>query len=312
MTDINTLTPAQQKLILELGYEPSDDPAPEPYRVFGYIRVSTTKQKNKGEGEKDQEAEILAYCANPPTQKPNIVAEPLTITRWYRDLAISGKSMDRPEFNMMKKVVDKSDTIIVRDLSRISRNTEEFLTFFGEMKRRGVKLVILNISYDLNTPMGVAALQIGAVFAELERSQANERTSRIMQAMNASGKALGRVPFGYHKEKKVTKEKPEGESILVEDEKEMEVVLKIGRIMKANKGISYAKIAEILNNEGVKIRNSKQCWPSTIDLIIKRHGLNVLRGPIIGVIAPPKVESTEPAVSSLAAAAAALTIAPPK
>lgn len=292
MVDINKLTVHQQKIALTVGYSTETEPEAAPYRVFGYCRCSTRKQELSGLGLKEQEDAIRAYAACPGNPRSNPPPIPLTITKIYVDKGVSGKSMDREEFKKLDKTIDKSDTLIVKDLSRLSRNTEEFLTFYGNMRKRGIKLIILDLPMDLNTPMGQLNMQMVAAFREFELKSSNAKTSATLQSMIASGKHIGKAAFGFKNVKGVIEEDPE----------EMKVVHRIGAILKENNGqISYGRIAAILNAENVHIRKASKVWPSAVDVIIRRHGLDMFKKGITGVLVNPPVITPAPDNSAAAA-----------
>lgn len=50
---------------------------------------------------------------------------------------VSAVSARRPQFHLMKKFVERGDTIAVYAFSRLSRNLKELLTFVDDMKAQG-------------------------------------------------------------------------------------------------------------------------------------------------------------------------------
>ena len=88
--------------------------------------------------------------------------------------------------------------IVVWKIDRISRNLQDFLEMYEELKRLGVSFVSRNEQFDTSTAMGEAMLKIILVFAELERNTTSERVSNVMVSRAESGKWNGgRVPYGY-------------------------------------------------------------------------------------------------------------------
>src|SRR5581483_8655419 len=85
----------------------------------GYIRVSTTMQREDGISLETQTQRIQEYCAY----------KKLDLVKVYQDAGISGKNITgRPGMQELLSDIQKGDSIIVCDLSRLARNTKDALT----------------------------------------------------------------------------------------------------------------------------------------------------------------------------------------
>jgi len=64
----------------------------------------------------------------------------------YVDDGFSGSNMNRPEFNRLNEDIENGlvDTVIIRDSSRISRNTIELIRWLKKCNHSGVKVLSLN------------------------------------------------------------------------------------------------------------------------------------------------------------------------
>lgn len=91
-------------------------------RVYGYVRVSTVKQK------------IERQIENIKNKYPEavIIAESYT-----------GTKMDRPAWNKLYKQLKKGDTIIFDEVSRMSRNAEEGFETYKTLFEMGVNLIFI-------------------------------------------------------------------------------------------------------------------------------------------------------------------------
>jgi DNA invertase Pin-like site-specific DNA recombinase len=111
------------------------------YMIYGYCRVSTSKQSLKR-----QEDNIRALF-------PGAVI--------YSDV-YTGKTNDRPQFQKLLKKVLKGDTIIFDEVSRMSRNAEEGFKVYQELFEKGCQLIFLKEPY-LNTDVFSGQIQRATV-----------------------------------------------------------------------------------------------------------------------------------------------------
>lgn len=91
-------------------------------KIYGYARISTKKQSIE-------------------RQVRNIQAE-YSSAIIIRE-AFTGRSITRPEFDKLLKIVKKGDTIIFDSVSRMSRNADEGFALYKELYSKGVNLVFL-------------------------------------------------------------------------------------------------------------------------------------------------------------------------
>ena len=86
------------------------------------------------------------------------------------------------------------DTLVVWKLDRLGRTTHQLVGLLEQFERDGVKLRSIQDGIDPVDLMGKAMLQIGAVFAEMERNLIRERTRAGLSAARARGRLGGRKP----------------------------------------------------------------------------------------------------------------------
>lgn len=100
--------------------------------------------------------------------------------RWWSDLAVSGATMERPEWERMLAEVaqDPAATIIVHDLTRAGRSLVGVSKWVDAMNRQGVRLVFVKEAIDVATPTGKLLLGILASVAEFELASIRERIGR--------------------------------------------------------------------------------------------------------------------------------------
>ena len=91
----------------------------------------------------------------------------------------------------------EGDTIIVTEVSRLSRSTQQLCEIISAVKEKRLELVILgSITIDCRSgeidPMSQAFMQMSAVFAELELSMIRARVRSGMENAKAKGAKIGR------------------------------------------------------------------------------------------------------------------------
>ena len=139
--------------------------------MIGYARVSTEDQRL------DLQRDALAQLG----------------CRVFEDRA-SGARTDRPGLAAALSHLRRGDTLVVWRLDRLGRTTHQLVNLLEQFKRDGIRLRSLQDGIDPSSIMGKAMLQIGAVFAEMERNLMRERTRAGLAAARARGRLGGRKP----------------------------------------------------------------------------------------------------------------------
>jgi DNA invertase Pin-like site-specific DNA recombinase len=140
--------------------------------LIGYARVSTEDQRL------DLQRDALAAAG---------------CHRTFEDCA-SGARTDRPGLAAALSHLRRGDTLVVWRLDRLGRTTYQLVGLLERFERDGIRLCSLQDGIDPSSVMGRALLQIGAVFAEMERNLLRERTHAGLAAARARGRLGGRKP----------------------------------------------------------------------------------------------------------------------
>lgn len=99
--------------------------------IYGYVRISTKKQV------------ITRQIANILKIYPE--------AKIYQEI-FTGVTNNRPEWNKLKKIVKKGDTIIFDSVSRMSRNAMEGIEEYFNFFEKGIELIFLKEQY-INTEL---------------------------------------------------------------------------------------------------------------------------------------------------------------
>lgn len=221
-------------------------------RVVGYARVST-------------ESQIDNTSIGLQVEKINDYAKlhDLIVDHIFIDEGLSGSKEDRPEYMAMMEYINTNDevhSIIVMKADRVHRSARNLLNMIYELNEREVSLVSITESFiNTETSQGRLFITMMGGFSEFERDMINERTQsgRIKKAKTKKY-AGGRVPYGYDLLDSDTLSINECESV---------VVKKVYELRKECR--SLQRIADTLNNEGIKNKNGKSWSKQAIDYMIK-------------------------------------------
>ena len=108
---------------------------------------------------------------------------------------ITGTKRDRPELNRLLAGLKPGDTVIVVELSRVSRSTKDLLEIVALISDKGAHFRSLNERWlDTTTPQGQLIFTIFAGLCQFERDLTAERTKSGLKAAAARGRVGGRPP----------------------------------------------------------------------------------------------------------------------
>lgn len=106
---------------------------------------------------------------------------------------ISGKNLDREQFNALRKIVKNGDSIRVLSVSRLGRNTLAVLEFIEEMKKLGVSVHVNDLGgLDVTSPTGKIVLTTLAAVAEMQREEILDKQRIGIDRAQAEGKYRGK------------------------------------------------------------------------------------------------------------------------
>lgn len=161
-------------------------------KIYGYCRCSTNEKKQ------DINRQIRELKELGATEK--------TI---YKEF-VSGASTKKVEWEKLLQAIQEGDTIVVTEVSRISRSTKQLCGIIELIQQRKLKLVIKNsVTIDCTggtlDPMTKAFIQMSGVFAELEKDIISQRVKSGVANAKANGKRVGRPELTVEHVKENTK-----------------------------------------------------------------------------------------------------------
>lgn len=196
--------------------------------MFGYARVSTEEQADKRNGLEAQRATIDVEAAHRGWDVEH-----------FADEAASGKYTNANLREVLQLLASgQGDGLVVAKMDRLARSVGHAVEILEMAQRQGWALVVLDLNLDLTTPAGEAMAHMLATFAQFERRLISQRTKDGLAAKKARGEPIGRPRLA-----------------------QPGVVRRI--VMDRNAGLSFDRIAKVLEAEGILSPAGRPNWQSS-------------------------------------------------
>lgn len=143
--------------------------------LIGYARVSTEGQNL------DRQIDMLIDYG---VRKRNIYQEKIT-----------GTKSDREQLNKMIEDLEEGDTVIITDLTRISRSTKDLLNIIDRIKEKGASIKSIKDTWldtSSDNPYNSFLLTVMSGLSQLERDLISQRTKEGLKSAKARGRNGGR------------------------------------------------------------------------------------------------------------------------
>ena len=146
--------------------------------IVGYIRVSTEKQHPE-----NQKDEICRYATR----------NEWTVDKWVVEVVSGKKQVKGRKLGSLLKKMKKGDTLIVTEISRLSRSLTDIMSLMGKCMSKGINIYTIKEKYCFDDSINskVLCFAFGLV-AEIERNLISLRTKEALALRKAEGKQLGR------------------------------------------------------------------------------------------------------------------------
>ena len=161
-------------------------------RTYGYARVSTREQNE------DRQLEALVRFGVP--EQNNIIDK------------ASGKDTEREGYQYLKRqILRKGDTLVIKELDRLSRNKKDIKRELEEFKAAGVRVKILDIPTTLTDfppeqawvleMINAILIEVLGAIAENERNKIRARQREGIEAAKKNvrfGRPSNPLPENWH------------------------------------------------------------------------------------------------------------------
>lgn len=146
--------------------------------IIGYIRVSTGKQHPE-----NQQDEITRYA-----KENNMLVD-----RWVTEIVSGKKEVKGRKLGRTISMMKRGDTLIVSEVSRLSRNLTDIMTIMGKCLKKGVNIYTTKERYRFDDSINskILCFAFGLV-AEIERNLISLRTKEALAMRRSEGVVLGR------------------------------------------------------------------------------------------------------------------------
>jgi DNA invertase Pin-like site-specific DNA recombinase len=112
--------------------------------------------------------------------------------RLYQE-KITGTRTDRPELERLLGELRKGDTVIITELTRLSRSTKDLFALVERIEKIGANIKSLKESWlDTTTPQGKLMFTLFAGISQFERDLISQRTKEGLESARARGHKGGR------------------------------------------------------------------------------------------------------------------------
>jgi DNA invertase Pin-like site-specific DNA recombinase len=158
--------------------------------VYGYLRMSTNKQADSIETQK----QIIIDQAKRDGHEPSAIV-------WITDSAVSAGTplYDRKGGKELSNMLKPGDYVYVSKLDRAFRRASDCASVMDKWQRLEIRFCVVNLlgmAIDLSSPIGKFIVLILAAVAELEREFVRERTRDGLANRKRKGHATGKYA-GY-------------------------------------------------------------------------------------------------------------------
>ena len=145
--------------------------------VYGYIRVSTEEQNLENQRK--------------------AISEQFAVDVWVEEKRSGTVDYSKRSLGALVEKMAEGDVLVVTELSRLGRSLTMIFDIVSVLKKKGVRLVAIKNSFDLDPAnksdvVGEVLLFAFGLSAQIERELISERTKQGLAVAKANGKRIGR------------------------------------------------------------------------------------------------------------------------
>lgn len=187
----------------------------------------------------------------------------------YEDDGFTGTDFDRPGWKRMMKDLERGlvKCLVVKDLSRIGRNTQKVTELLEEtFPSMGVRVLSIAENYDSDKGDDPTQAMVTGIFNIANQYEADNAQRKVRQSLRLKmerNESLGRVPYGYRKV---------GTGIVPDEDTRsvVEMIFDLAQLLGAegSRGVA-AKIVTTLNEQSIPAPNGGAWGENTVKRILQ-------------------------------------------
>lgn len=182
--------------------------------TVAYLRVSTAHQHLD-----NQKGEILRYTES----------RDIKVDKWITDIVSGKTAQQKRNLGKMLKKLKKGDTIIITEISRLSRSLHEIMTIMKHCVEKNITIYSTKDGYTFDDSINSKVLSFAfGLAAEIEHKLISQRTKEALALKKAQGVILGRRVGSGDKIKILYQNREELIKELKTDKTLREICLKFG------------------------------------------------------------------------------------
>ncbi|MDE5639916.1 MAG: recombinase family protein [Odoribacter sp.] len=146
--------------------------------IAAYLRVSTDRQTIL-----NQKSEVVNFCKR----------QDIKVTLWCTETVSGTKREDERELGTLLRQLQKGDTLIITEVSRLSRRLMNIMNIIHQSIEKGITIHSIKEGYKFDSSINSQVLAFAfGLCAEIERTLISQRTREALARRRANGMKLGR------------------------------------------------------------------------------------------------------------------------
>jgi DNA invertase Pin-like site-specific DNA recombinase len=158
-------------------------------KLYGYCRASTTEQEDT----------LTIQADTIRREFDHRFAKDYEWGSCFTDRGVSGSKAlrQRPEGHRLSMALEAGDAVLFTKLDRGFRNVCDLATTLESWGESKVRIILLDLNADSDTPVGRMLIQMLGAVAEFERSRIRERIKDAAAQRRREGRPVcGEAPYG--------------------------------------------------------------------------------------------------------------------
>jgi len=217
-------------------------------KAIGYASLNAINPQPTQFSLGDQERMIREYASS----------HGMELAAIHSEIKNTNNDLDHPQLEKVLASAARGDfdVLIIARLDRLTRNIRYLNAVIAEIcVKYGIGLVSVEEGLDTSADSGQLAINIIDIFTKWDSKRISDRTREIIARKRERGERVGHAPFGYTYQNKKLVEVPE-------EQRTVELIRR-----KRDEGMSYHKIARMLNEDSIASKRGGIWYAETVKTV---------------------------------------------